>query len=567
MNRLFSIRLLSCLCYSGILFLLGCAKIHTIQSNNPVRDDGEYWELLTFEDRPIGYQHNTWSREIVQGKTVRRFEHESRMRVLRHGNEFDVAMKIDCLSDEKGYFFSSQSILEGAGQEALKSACRVENGQLIVLDAMGKQIKRIPKFEDVAGPDAVQRSLADQPMQPGERRHILAFDPPQCRIIENELHAEKLERVENGGLSNNLLRIAIRIALRNESWTDLQDNQPTVSSTEPADALSEQQSSRHSSTTLSEGVLWVDGQGNIFKSRISFNGDRAITSLRVEKDIALAVVDKKLPRTELGQLGVVALDQAIPVARARSEIAFVVRIRTGSPLDRFPNTPFQTVIPLDDRTAKIVVYSAVGPEADHVLSPAFAKLRGSNVRSEARPEDLASSMLINSDDPELKKLATQIDSSALTPWQTALALEKLVHETILQTNFSTAFASSTDVLKTKSGDCTEFAVLLAALCRAKGIPARVSLGLVYSPLTDLSTMENQTPQQNNRASAIMAFHLWNEVLIDGVWRPLDATLAIGGADAARIKIADESLKEDTPMLLVRSILGLIGQLEINVAER
>ena len=33
--------------------------------------------------------------------------------------------------------------------------------------------------------------------------------------------------------------------------------------------------------------------------------------------------------------------------------------------------------------------------------------------------------------------------------------------------------------RTRSGDCSEHAVLLTALLRARGIPARVSHGLVY----------------------------------------------------------------------------------------
>ncbi len=42
------------------------------------------------------------------------------------------------------------------------------------------------------------------------------------------------------------------------------------------------------------------------------------------------------------------------------------------------------------------------------------------------------------------------------------------------------YASASEAYRSKSGDCTEQAVLLAALARAAGVPARVAIGLVYS---------------------------------------------------------------------------------------
>jgi transglutaminase-like putative cysteine protease len=193
-----------------------------------------------------------------------------------------------------------------------------------------------------------------------------------------------------------------------------------------------------------------------------------------------------------------------------------------------------------------------------------------STKMEAKPEDLASSELIRLDDPLLQELAANVDDS-LTPRQTALALEKLVHATIQQTSFSIAFASSSDVLKSKRGDCTEFAVLLTALCRTKKIPARVVLGLVYAPFRPMESQQNSDKNISNEnnsdnAEAGMLFHLWNEVLIDGIWQPLDAVLALGGADAARIKIADDNLAGNSITPLCNSLLGIIGRIRIYLPE-
>jgi hypothetical protein len=64
------------------------------------------------------------------------------------------------------------------------------------------------------------------------------------------------------------------------------------------------------------------------------------------------------------------------------------------------------------------------------------------------------------------------------------------------------------VAKSHAGDCTEHAVLLAALLRSFGYASRVVAGVA------LLNVEKRT----------VAFgHAWTEVSSDGAWRPLDAT--------------------------------------------
>ena len=63
--------------------------------------------------------------------------------------------------------------------------------------------------------------------------------------------------------------------------------------------------------------------------------------------------------------------------------------------------------------------------------------------------------------------------------------------------------------RTGSGDCTEHAVLLTALARANGIPARVVFGMLLIETDD----------------AVHAYgHAWTEVHAEGRWQVLDATL-------------------------------------------
>ena len=48
-------------------------------------------------------------------------------------------------------------------------------------------------------------------------------------------------------------------------------------------------------------------------------------------------------------------------------------------------------------------------------------------------------------------------------------------------DYRQVFSSASEVAVARRGDCTEYAVLLAAVCRARQIPCRLVLGLVYAP--------------------------------------------------------------------------------------
>lgn len=82
--------------------------------------------------------------------------------------------------------------------------------------------------------------------------------------------------------------------------------------------------------------------------------------------------------------------------------------------------------------------------------------------------------------------------------------------------------SALDTITRRAGDCTEAAVLLAALGRAAGIPTRVVSGLTYS-------RENYHGVSN----AFMP-HSWTLAYVDGQWRSFD--LALGAFDSTHIAL-------------------------------
>jgi len=76
------------------------------------------------------------------------------------------------------------------------------------------------------------------------------------------------------------------------------------------------------------------------------------------------------------------------------------------------------------------------------------------------------------------------------------------------------YASAAEVAQSKKGDCSEFAVLTAALCRSLGIPAQVVVGVVY--VEEFRGFNGFGP------------HAWVRANIGGKWIGLDAAYTSAG---------------------------------------
>jgi transglutaminase-like putative cysteine protease len=92
-------------------------------------------------------------------------------------------------------------------------------------------------------------------------------------------------------------------------------------------------------------------------------------------------------------------------------------------------------------------------------------------------------------------------------------------------------------------------VLVAALARARGIPARAAIGLV-----------------SLRSGEAFGYHMWNEVFIDDRWIAIDATLGQGGIGAGHLKIAESDLAGAAAYTSFLPVIQLLGKLKIEVIE-
>lgn len=150
---------------------------------------------------------------------------------------------------------------------------------------------------------------------------------------------------------------------------------------------------------------------------------------------------------------------------------------------------------------------------------------------------LDSSPFIQSDDAGIIACAKNNSGKEKTAVSIVRALNSWVYANI-DKKPTLSIPSAVAVLASKQGDCNEHAVLLAALCRAAGIPARVAAGLVY---------------QNGS----FFYHAWCEVFV-GRWITVDPAMNQFPADVSHIKFVDGDLENHL------GILRLIGKLHIDV---
>jgi hypothetical protein len=131
---------------------------------------------------------------------------------------------------------------------------------------------------------------------------------------------------------------------------------------------------------------------------------------------------------------------------------------------------------------------------------------------------------LQSDRKEIVDLACRVVGSGKDATEAVKRIESFVGEYITEKDFSVGYASAAEVAASKQGDCSEHAVLVAAMCRAIGIPARVVTGLVYAK--EFAGRKN-----------VFGCHAWSEACVGDKWIGLDATRAPNGFGPGHIALA------------------------------
>lgn len=129
---------------------------------------------------------------------------------------------------------------------------------------------------------------------------------------------------------------------------------------------------------------------------------------------------------------------------------------------------------------------------------------------------------LQSKHPTVVALARRAVGDVKDAAEAARRIESFVRKHIHKKGLSIGYATAAEVAENRQGDCSEHAVLVAAMCRAVGIPSRVASGIAY--VGTLGQAEN-----------VFGGHAWAQALVADKWVDLDA--AMNGFDPGHIALA------------------------------
>jgi hypothetical protein len=141
-----------------------------------------------------------------------------------------------------------------------------------------------------------------------------------------------------------------------------------------------------------------------------------------------------------------------------------------------------------------------------------------NATEEEIKKNSAATIDFPANHPAIIGLAYNAVGDAGTNFEKLSRLVKFVYRYI-EDDYTANPLTVMDIIEKKKGDCSEHAKLFTAMARAIGIPCRTVSGLVY--------LGDEIQE--------FGLHAWNEVVIDGMWVPVDPTWGQTLVDATHIR--------------------------------
>lgn len=463
----------------------------------------EIWQTIYLNGQRVGYARVLTDPRTANGKTTVHTVAETQMKIKRFGQTLSMSTTLATEETLDGDLIEYRFAMANPPASPSQTTGRVVADKLMLVSEVdGKQKTSESAWKaGVKSPVYQDRLLRSAPLKAGESKTFEAFFPDFGKAGSMTLTAGENESIQlSDGRSQSLQKMRM-------------------------------------SNTLLPGIIttaWVDAKGQSLKSSTNLLGTEMVT-YTVSRDEALktlSVADLDLGVSTLVKVG------SIPRPYETKRGVYTVTIRDDNPTKVLPTGETQSLKALTAEAAELTVIALPIPAKSGFEA--------------AGKEFLQSTRFLQADDEKVQAHAEAAAKGLTDGAAIARAMEKYVRDKLTKKNFSTALASAGEVARNLEGDCTEHAVLLAAMLRAKQIPSRAAVGLVY-------------------VESLQAFggHMWTEAKLDGKWVPLDATLGRGGIGATHIKLADVLFEEDdaiAPLSSFSSLLTVMGKLTIDVVK-
>lgn len=280
---------------------------------------------------------------------------------------------------------------------------------------------------------------------------------------------------------------------------------------------------------------YVDEEGRPLKSVIPIMGLQ-IEMIACAKEFAQSEVESP----EL--FSTMLLTSPTPLgdlSRTEAITYYLAPNKPGSDLG-IPQTDAQSVRTLADGSVVLTVKPIAMPSGSRF------PYKGNDEKAKAA---LKANMYLQSEDPRVVALARKAVGKTKDTGQAVQKIEAFVADYIDSKDLSVGYASAAEVVETRQGDCSEHAVLCAALCRALGIPSQVAVGVAYV-------------EEFGGAVNCFGGHAWTRALVKDQWVDFDAAFkgaGLGGFGTGHITLATGSGEPGDFF----SLLNSLGQFKID----
>ena len=494
-------------------FVMACALVGAgvlFLASSPARAQ-EAWDAVFLKGNKIGYVHTFIEKVNEKNRDLYRVRQDQVYTFRRLDDAVTMKMMYGTIETPDGEVLRLDTRTLTSENEIRVYGDAVKGKMNLIMEGTNqRQEVTIPWGKEIRGPYAAEQSMARKPMEEGEKRTIKMYIPDLNRVVDFTFKAEGTFEVPLGDGTKRVLRKVVQTASL--------DGKPQ---------------------TVLDAILWADTGGQVLKLESDMMG--GIVMYRTTKEGATSATPRGSAKFDEIRGTMIAINKIIPDPRKTRYVQYRLTLHDGDPSQIFPSDGRQTIQPGADKNSLVINVVAAGP-GDGTSGPA-----------EVDPKYLRPNGIITSEDIRVKTLATRVVGDSQNPWDKAVKIEHWVFENIRDKNFAIAFAPADEVARNLSGDCSEHAVLAAAMCRAVGIPSRVAVGLLY--------VDNEKQKLKG-----FGYHVWHEVYVNQRWVALDSSWDQSTVDATHIKLTDTSLEGVAPFEAFLPIARVQGKLEIDPIE-
>lgn len=482
-----------------VLPLVGIAK-ETDQMNleDKLNMPQEHWYNISMLGKKIGYVHTYFDFVDFQGESMLQSRTDFNFQVKGFGKDIVIASTRFEYSDLKfnpRYFIYTQ----------IKPDKKQVEGKIIDNVAYVKTTlnNQLTESEVILPKDTIFNSVlpyylvAQDRLKIGEELTYHTFEPDLLLPVKTQIHVKEKKR-----------------------FIDKTDDIPVYEIKQKMEVMSD--------INL---TLWISEDGIDYKTSTDMMGlsymttktDRK-TALGIPEDVEIMLKTQIVPSGKKPKAGASKLTANLKLTKGNLKETVLINNRQTLKLDT-------------EKTGRLSIQKqTVDGDATLTLP----------VEEPEMMAFLAATLYIESDHPDISAKAEEIIDGEDDSWRAAKKLSTWVYEHIRNKHLSGGFRSALSTLESSTGDCTEHTVLLIALARSVGIPARICSGLVYG-------------------DGAFYFHFWPEVYV-GQWVQMDPTFGQIIADANHIQFDGGILESDTMLEFSEGVFRTVNQLEIEVIK-